>query len=183
MLTVAKKFSDDIRMEFGLEKSAKAAFKRGKLKETSDLQLDTDTCIRELEQEGVYKYLGINESDGKQHAAMKEKVRKEYYRRVRLVLKSELTPAANRFEAIMISTLTVAVVTYSFNIINWKMSELKRLDRKTRKLLTIRRMHHPKADVNRMYLPRRINWRKRRDQVRNCVQINYDGAGNISEKH
>ena len=157
LLTVAKKFSDDIRMEFGLlEKSAKAAFKRGKLTETSDLQLDTDTCIRELEQEGVYKYLGINEGDRKQHAAMKEKVRKEYYRRVRLVLKSELN-AANRFEAI--NTLAVPVNTYSFNIRNWKMSEIKRLDTKTRKLLTIYRMHHPKADVNRMYLPRRIGGR------------------------
>ena len=39
------------------------------------------------------------------------------------------------------------------------MSDIKRLDRKTRKLLTIRRMHHPKADVNRMYLPRRIGGR------------------------
>ena len=125
MLTVAKKFSDDIQMEFGLEKTAKAAFKRGKLTETSDLHLDTDTCIRELEQEGVYKYLGVNEGDGIPHAAMKVKVRKEYYRRRRLVLKSELN-AANRFEAI--STLTVPVVTYSFNIINWKISEIKRLD-------------------------------------------------------
>ena len=77
LLIVVKKFSDDIRMEFGLERSAKAAFKRGKLTETSDLQLDTDTCIRELEQEGVYKCLGINEGDGKQHVPMKEKVRKE----------------------------------------------------------------------------------------------------------
>ena len=58
MLTVVKKFSDNIRMELGLEKSAKATFKRGKLTETSDLQLDSDTCIKELDQEGVYKYLG-----------------------------------------------------------------------------------------------------------------------------
>ena len=118
LLTVVKKFSDDIRMEFGLEKSAKATFKRGKLTETSDLQLDTDTCIRELDQEGVYNYLGINEGDGIPHAAMKVKVRKEYYRRLRLVLKSELN-AANRFEAI--NTLAVPVVTYGLNIINWKM--------------------------------------------------------------
>ena len=62
-------------------------------------------------------------------------------------LKSELN-AANRFEAV--NTLAVPVVTYSFNIINWKMSEIKRLDSKTRKLLTIHRMHHLKADVNRM---------------------------------
>ena len=39
--TVVKKFSDDIRMEFGSENCAKASFKRGKLAETPDLQLDT----------------------------------------------------------------------------------------------------------------------------------------------
>lgn len=50
LLTVVKKF--------GLEKCEKATFKRGKLTETSDLQLDSDTCIKELDQEGVYKYLG-----------------------------------------------------------------------------------------------------------------------------
>ena len=156
MLTVVKKLSDDIRMEFGLEKCAKATFKRGKLTKTSDLHIDTDTSIRELDQEEAYKYLGINEGDGIQHATMKEKVRKEYYRRVKLVLKSELN-AANRFEAV--NTLAVPVVTYSFNIINWKMSEIKSLNTKTRKLLTIHRMHHPKADVNRIYLPRRIGGR------------------------
>ena len=139
-----------------MEKCAKATFKRGKLTETSDLQLDTDTCTRELDQEGVYKYLGINEGDRIQHAAMKEKVSKEYYRRVRIVLKSELN-AANRFEAI--NTLAVPVVTYSFNIINWKMIKIKRLDTKTRKLLTIHRMYHPKAEVNRIYLPKRIGGR------------------------
>ena len=60
LLTVVKKFSDDIRTEFGLEKSAKATFQRGKLTEceTSDLQFDADTCIRELDQEGVCRYLG-----------------------------------------------------------------------------------------------------------------------------
>ena len=84
---------------------------------------------------------------------MKKKVRKGYYRRVILVLKSELN-AANRFEAI--NTLVVAVVTYSFNIMNWKMSEVKRLDTKTRKLLTIHIRQLPKADVDRLYLPRRI---------------------------
>ena len=38
LLTVVKKFSDDIQIEFGLEKSAKATFQRGKLTEyeTSD---------------------------------------------------------------------------------------------------------------------------------------------------
>ena len=156
LLNSVKTFSDDIKMEFGLDKCSKATFKRGKLTETFDLQLDTDTCIKELEQENTYKYLGVDEGDGIQHAKMKEKVRKEYYRRVRMVLKTELN-AANRFEAI--NTLAIPVVTYSFNIIDWKMSEIKRLDTKTRKLLTLSKMHHPKADVDRLYLPRNAGGR------------------------
>jgi len=39
------------------------------------------------------------------------------------------------------------------------MSKIKKLNTKTRKLLTVHRMHHPKADVNKMYLPRRIGGR------------------------
>ena len=80
-------------MEFELDKCAKATFKKGTLAETSSIKLDINTTIKELEQEESYKYLGINEGDGIQHSQMKEKIRKEYYRRVRLVLKSELNAA------------------------------------------------------------------------------------------
>ena len=53
-----------------------------------------------------------------------------------------------------INTLAVPVVTYSFNIINWKMSEIRSMDAKTRKLLTMYKMHHPRADTERLYIPR-----------------------------
>lgn len=67
------------------------------------------------------------------------------------MLKSQLN-ASNRIDAI--NSLAVPVVTYSMNIINWKMEELKKLDRKTTKLLTMERMRHLRADVDRLYLPR-----------------------------
>ena len=44
---------------------------------------------------------------------------------------------------------------YSFGIIDWKISELKKIDTKTRKLLNMRKMLHPKADVERLYIPRK----------------------------
>jgi len=134
LLKIVKGFSDDIRMDFGLDKCAKAIFKRGKLAKTENIELDVGTAIQDLEQEGTYKYLGVNEGDRIQHAKMKEKIRKEYYCRIRLVLKSELN-AVNKID--VINTLAVPVVTYSFNIINWKMEELMKLDRKTRKFLTM----------------------------------------------
>ena len=111
---------------------------------TADLELDIDTKIKELSQEDTYKYLGVNEAKSIQNSAMKEKIRKEYYRRVRMILKSELN-AANRLEAI--NVLVIPVVTYSFNIIKWKLSDIKRLVAKTRKILTMKKMHHRKLTL------------------------------------
>ena len=82
--------------------------------------------IEDLEQEEVYKYLGIiNESKGIQHAAMKEKIRKECYWRVQAILKTELNSA---YHIVAIDTLELPVVTDSFNIINWTIPEIRILD-------------------------------------------------------
>jgi hypothetical protein len=58
-IPTVKTFSDDIHMEFGLEKCAKIAFKRGKLVHSQNLVTDINREIQELEQGKTYKYLGI----------------------------------------------------------------------------------------------------------------------------
>ena len=45
-------------------------------------------------------------------------------------------------------------MAYSFNIISWTLRELKKIDTKIRKQLTCSRIHHPKSDVDRFYMPR-----------------------------
>ena len=100
-------------MEFGLDKCAKATLKRGRLADSSNIELHVNTIIQDLEQEPTYKYHGVGERDGVQHFQMKEKIRKEYYRGIRMVLKSELNSATK-----LGNTLAVPVVTYSFNIMN-----------------------------------------------------------------
>eukprot|EP00795_Rhopilema_esculentum_P006461 gene6461-11909_t len=152
LLHTVKMFSDGINMRFGLDKCAKATFKRRKLAETSSIKIDENTNIEELDQKGTYKYLGIDEGDGIQHSAMKEKIRKEYYRRIKSVLKSQLNAG---YKIIAINTLAVPVLSYSFNIIDCQLQEIKKMDRKTRKLLTIYRMNHPKAVVDRINISRK----------------------------
>ena len=73
-------------------------------------------------------------------------------RRLRLVLSTELS-AKNKIQAI--GSLAVPVLRDSFGIINWHQEELQKLDRKTRKLLIIHGQHHSKADVDRLYVPRK----------------------------
>lgn len=52
-----KIFSGDIRMEFGLEKT----FIKERSTSMSEIKLDESTNIRELDQENIHKYLGIDE--------------------------------------------------------------------------------------------------------------------------
>ena len=151
LLRIVKEFSDDIGMEFRLSKCVKATFKRDKLEKSDHVQLDEETVMKDLEQEKVYKYLGVDESSRIQHATMKQKLKKELVRRTRLFLKTELN-SNNSITAI--NTLAIPVITYSFNIIDWNLSEVKRLDVKIRKKMATRSMYHPKADIHRLYLPR-----------------------------
>ena len=89
LLQTVKKFTDDIGMKFALEKCKTATFLKGRLEKSTSIELDNSTKTKEFEQEEVYKYLGVNESNGIQHATMKEKIRKECYRRVQTILKTE----------------------------------------------------------------------------------------------
>jgi hypothetical protein len=68
---------------------------------------------------------------------MKERLKKEYRRRLR-----ELN-ARNKMTAI--GALAVPVLRYNFGIINRRIEEIKQIDRKTRKMLTIYKMHHPRG--------------------------------------
>jgi hypothetical protein len=78
---------------------------------------------------------------------MKGKLKQKYSRRLRMILKSDLN-ARNKISAIGVSR-------YSFCIINWRTEEIKKIDRITRKMLTMYKMHHPKADIDRLYVMRK----------------------------
>ena len=49
-----KKVSDDIQMEFGLDKCAKATFKRGKKVSAEGILLNDHQLIQDLDQAGTY---------------------------------------------------------------------------------------------------------------------------------
>jgi hypothetical protein len=86
--------------------------------------VDVNREIQEPEQGKTYKYLGAEESDGIQHQQMKGRLKKEYTRRLRMVLKSELN-AKNKITAT--GALAVSVLRYSVGIINWRLEEIKKL--------------------------------------------------------
>ena len=64
----------------------------------------------------AYKYLGTEESYDIKHKNEKEKLKKEYLRRLRLVLGTELS-TKNKIQAT--GSLAIPVLKYSCGIVNW----------------------------------------------------------------
>jgi hypothetical protein len=48
-----------------------------------------------------------------------------------------------------IGALTVPVLRYSFDIINWRLEETRKIDWKTKKIILVYKLHHQKADMDK----------------------------------
>ena len=89
LCTVVHKFSTDIGMEFGMDKCAVLEMRQGGKVKCEGIELPDGKVMKEVEEDG-YKYLGVLEGVGLKNAKMKELVRTEYLRRVKLVAGSKL---------------------------------------------------------------------------------------------
>ena len=56
---LVKRFSEDIEMEFGLDKCAKCTFVEDKPTITDNIKIDLETTKQQLENEASHKYLGV----------------------------------------------------------------------------------------------------------------------------
>ena len=95
--------------------------------------------------ENRYTYLGILEMGEIKAHEMKIKVTAEYKSRLTLILKSKLNGKNNVQE---INTWAVALLRYGAGIINWKVDELKKMERTTRKALAMYRSFYLKSDID-----------------------------------
>lgn len=143
--------STDINMEFGISKCGLLNIKRGQVTSSEGIEMPDGGLIAEIEETG-YKYLGVLEHDTILHTQMKDKVKSEYLKRVRLVLKSSLS-GGNVMRAI--NSWAVPVIRYTAGILKWTQKERQDIDRKSRKLMTIYRALHPRDSTARIYVKRK----------------------------
>ena len=83
-------YSQDIGMEFGIEKCVMLVMTSGKRQLTDGMELTNQDKIKTLAENEAYKYLLILEADTIKQVEMKEKVQKEYLRRTRKLLETKL---------------------------------------------------------------------------------------------
>ena len=104
-----------------------------------------------------YRYLGILETDKIKEKQMKKKFTKEYLRWLRFILRSKLN---GRNKIMAVNTWAVSVIRYGAAIPKWYADELKSLDRRTTKFMTMHGALHLKSDVDRVYFSREMGGRR-----------------------
>ena len=144
--------SQDIGMEFGIEKCAMLVMKSGKRYMTDGIELPNHDQIRTLGENETYKHLGILEADTIKQVEMKDKIQKEYLWRTRKLLETKLS---SRILIKGINTWTVTLVRYSGPFRKSTRDELKQMDQRIRKLMTMHKALHPRDDVDRLYVSRK----------------------------
>ena len=144
-------FTRDIGMEFGVDKCAYIYIERGKKKTLGQSMSIQGTELQELEHGEQYKYLGQEESVGYNAELNKDRVLKEYFKRVRKIWGSELY---GNNKVIAHNIFAIPVITPTFGILNWTKEELEQIDIKTRKLLTLSGSFHRNSDIDRLYSER-----------------------------
>ena len=142
----------------------------GVRKSFSGITLPSGDTIKDLEEQG-YKYLGILQEADVKCTEMKEVVRNEYLRRLKAVARSKLY-AKNLIVAV--NAWAVSVIRYSAGVIDWKEKELKDMDIKTRKILTMNGIFHKKSNVDRLYL-RRAEGGRGLISIEDCVKMEICG--------
>ena len=158
-------FSEDIGMEFGIEKCAPLVMEKGKIVKSVGIELPDGKVIKSL-QEGE-SYLGILEADKFLEEKMELNVSKEYIRRLTKVSKSKVN-GGNLVQGV--NTWAVSLLRYSAAFGSCRKSGLQAIGGNTRKLFIISGALHPKSDVDRLYIPRKEGGRGL-ISIENCVEL------------
>ena len=155
LVNTVRTFSDDIGMTFGFSKCATLVVNHGKVADCTDIELPEGT-IEALPILSAYKYLGVLEAGEFQHKEVKSRVITTYKQRLRAILKSSLS---GYNQILAVNSFAVPVIHYIGGIINWTAEDCMVLDRLTRKQMTLFKALHPRADVDRLYVPRKSGGR------------------------
>ena len=126
--------------------------KSGKWYLTEIMELSNQDKIRMLAETETCKYLGILEADTIKQVEIKDKIQNKYLRRTIKLLETNLS---GRNFIKEINTWAVPLIRYSGPFLRRTRDELKQMDQRTRKLMTMHMALHPRDNVDRLYVSRK----------------------------
>ena len=150
-------------MKFGQDKCAYIKIEKGKNTTTIPIEIN-GLMIKLIQEWESYRYLGQDENGAYERTINKERVSKEYLSRVKKIWSSELS-AFNK--TIAHNAFATPVITPKTGILDWTIQEIKDIDTRTRKILSVTGNFHPNSDVDLLYIGRNIGGRG----LRSCQRL------------
>lgn len=122
-----------VGMELGLRKCAVAHRDKEGSVTRKGVDLNADREVRALQgPEDTYRYLGVEQYMSPDLASVRQRLAKEYVKRLHWIWSSALN-AKNKVNAT--NVWAVSVYRYYFGPLAWNVTELDRLDRKTKGII------------------------------------------------
>ena len=165
-LDLVTQSSKDICMDFGTNKCEYLKIVKGMIVSDGEPLVMNNLTIKPVKEGDTYKYLEIDENISYHGPINKERVSKEYFTRTRKIWSSELS-AYNK--VIAHNAFAVPVLIPTIGVLDWTTSEIKDIDIKTRKILTLTQNVHPNSVVDRLYMQKSFGGRGLRQ-----VQSSYE---------
>ena len=135
---------------YGISKCAEIAFDRGKMLRGEELEvLEERMNTMDPEENGIYKFLGIEQADGIKTKTVFERVKGEVNKRVKM--NADLNDV-NLVRAI--NTKVIPVAAYLMNVWKFTGGELKELDQVMKRELRSKYMLGKQSSDDRLYLMR-----------------------------
>ena len=156
--------------------------KSGKGHIIDGMELPNQDKNRKLGEKETYKYLGILEVHTSKQVEMKDEIQKEYLRTKKL-LETKLS-SRNLIKGINTWAYSPGIysVRYSRPFLKWTRDELKQIDQRTRKLMTMHKALHPRDDIGRLYVSRKEKGRGL-TSIEDSVDVSIQRLEDYIEKH
>ena len=135
-------------MKFGQDKCAYIKTEKGKNTTTTPIEINGLT-IKPIQEGESYRYLGQDKNIAYKGTINKDRVSKEYLSWVNKIWSSELS-AFNK--TIAHNAFATPVITPTIGILDWTIQEIKDIDIRTRKILSVTKNFNPNSDVDRLYI-------------------------------
>ena len=139
--------SGAMRMELVLKKCAVAHMVQGAAVMAGGIPLKAGKEMYELEEEGFYRYLGVAQRFGADLGKTRQGVEKEYVTRIREIWGSRIDERGKIKAQNMWGT---EVLRHSLGTVDWTQSNVKELDRATRRIMRQCQVHQYGASVARL---------------------------------
>ena len=139
-------------MTFGEDKCGYIYIERGSIRSQGESIIMNGVTVKELEEGESYRYLGVDENVEYNGKINKERILKEYYRRVKAIWLSELN---SRNKTVAHNSFAIPILVPTVGILEWNIKEIEDIDKRTTKILCMSGNFHKNSDVDRLYIKRK----------------------------